>query len=221
VIAAALVILILLIGGVIWYLLPKPLAAGPVLSPAAGSYGNPLPISISDATPHAVIHYTIDGSPATLSSPVYSQPIASLPSGATVRAIATADRHKPSAEIAGVYTWANDPSQANPYTQGEDAYNHKQYGQARTFFQQSCTAGEMRACNYLGYLYAQGLGGGRNVQAAATAYQKACERGVFSSCMSLGTIYQDSQDSENARKYFKRGCDGGLADACELLRNLP
>jgi serine/threonine-protein kinase len=225
-IAAGLAACLLGGAGLAWLLQPKPVTAAPVLSPASGSYPEAVPVMLSDALPGAVIHYTVDGTLPTVASPVYSQPLASLPSGATIRAMATAKGHQPSKEIAGAYTWTGPippvgkATGASAYEQAEASYNHKQYAQARKQFAEVCDSGDMRACNYLGYLNAQGLGGPRNQQAAVTAYQRACDKGILSSCVSLGSLFQDSQDSDNARKYFKKGCDGGLAEACELFHNL-
>jgi TPR repeat protein len=78
----------------------------------------------------------------------------------------------------------------------------------------------MRGCNYLGYMYAQGLGGTRDTGQARTIWQKACDGGNFSSCASLGTLYQEDNDSGNARKYFQKACDGGLSQGCTLLQDL-
>ena len=40
--------------------------------------------------------------------------------------------------------------------QAVSLYKQKRYSDARPLFDQACDGGEMRACNYLGYLYAQG-----------------------------------------------------------------
>jgi TPR repeat protein len=78
----------------------------------------------------------------------------------------------------------------------------------------------MRACNYLGYLYAQGLGGPQSVQMAREVYQKACDQGTLSSCASLGSLCQDAGNTDDARKYFQKACNGGLSEACGLLRGV-
>jgi hypothetical protein len=223
-IAVILLVLLVGVGGTVWFFQYRPATAIPALSPAGGTYPTQAPVSISDATPHAVIHYTVDGSTPTETSAIYTQPIAAVPNGATIRAIAIADRHKASNEISGVYTWTESPpnlSQGSTYEQGENAFNRKQYAEARTYFKQSCDAGEMKGCSYLGYLFAQGLGGARNVQAAATVYLRACDHGTLASCVSLGQIYQDAEDNDNARRYFQKGCDGGLAEGCNRLKALP
>ena len=113
-----------------------------------------------------------------------------------------------------------NPQSENAYDQGKYSYNHKQYPQARNLFTQACDAGEMKACNYLGYLYAQGLGGDQDREKARDVYQKACDQGTLSSCASLGSLYQDSGNKDDARKYFQKACDGGVNEACNLLRGI-
>jgi tetratricopeptide (TPR) repeat protein len=99
-------------------------------------------------------------------------------------------------------------------------YKQKRYVDARPLFVQSCDGGEMKACNYLGYLYAKGLGGARDTKKARDVYQRACDQGTLSSCASLGSLYQDAGNGEEARKYFNKACQGGLAEACVLLRGV-
>jgi len=107
-------------------------------------------------------------------------------------------------------------------------FNQKQYRESRPLFEQACNgtdengfkyvgvSGEMKACNYLGYLYARGLGGPLDVNKAKDIYQRACEQGILTSCASLGSLYQNSGNHEKARQYFQRACKGGLAESCEL-----
>jgi ribosomal protein L32 len=99
-------------------------------------------------------------------------------------------------------------------------YKQKHYSDARSLFDQACNGGEMRACNYLGYLCARGLGGAPDLQRAHEVYEKACDQGAFSSCASLGSLYQNAGDTGSARKYFQKACDGGLATGCDLLQGL-
>jgi len=75
----------------------------------------------------------------------------------------------------------------------------------------------MRACNYLGYLYAKGLGGPQDTEKARDIYQEACDKGTLSSCASLGSLYQDSGNKDDARQYFRKACDGGLTESCSFL----
>jgi hypothetical protein len=111
-------------------------------------------------------------------------------------------------------------------------FSQKQYKEARPLFEQACNGtddngfkyagfdGKMKACNYLGYLYAQGLGGAHETKKARDAYQRACDQGTLPSCASLGSLYQDAGDNSNARKYFQKACDGGVAEGCDLLRGV-
>jgi len=198
----------------------------PVLTPGEGTYADALPVAISDTSLLAVIHYTVDGSTPTEASPVYTQPITGLPSGSTIRAIATAIGRAPSSEVSGVYTWAGakllaaKPPEVIAYEQGKSAFDNKDYTQARTHFTQACDGGELKACNYLGYLYAQGLGGSQDSETARKIYQYACEQENLASCASLGSMYQDDQKYAEARKYFNKACDGKLYDACKYLGDL-
>jgi serine/threonine-protein kinase len=201
-------------------------AAVPVLTPAGGTYPEPQSVAIYDSTPGASIHYTTDGSAPTESSPTYTQPLSTLPSGTVLRAMATAGGHAPSTDITGIYIWSGSAHSAaalpegSAWVKGKYAYDHKLYAQARTLFAQACDGAEMRACNYLGYLYAQGLGGARNAEMARGVYEKACAQGTLSSCASLGSLYQNEGNNDEARKYFQKACNGGLAEACDLQRGV-
>jgi TPR repeat protein len=200
--------------------------AVPILTPGGGAYAEAHPVAISDATPFSTIHYTVDGNTPREASLVYKQPITGLASGSTIRAIATTMWGKPSLEASGVYTWTPatllkaKPPEPSAYDQGKAAFDNKDYALARVLFTQACDGGEMKACNYLGYVYAQGLGGIPDVDAARKIYQKACEQGNLNSCTSLGTMFQDDQKYTEARKYFKQACDGGVNDACNYLGDL-
>ena len=65
-------------------------AAMPSIMPAGGTFSTGYPsVTITDTTPSATIHYTMDGSTPTASSAAYSAPF-TLNSAGTVQAIATA-----------------------------------------------------------------------------------------------------------------------------------
>ncbi|HTX76951.1 MAG TPA: IPT/TIG domain-containing protein [Terracidiphilus sp.] len=76
---------------VLTFTIENPLAATPVISPAAGSYGYEVNVSISEpsSTPGATIYYTTDGTTPTTSSKVYKTSFL-LGGPATVQAIAVA-----------------------------------------------------------------------------------------------------------------------------------
>ncbi|MBQ4394580.1 MAG: chitobiase/beta-hexosaminidase C-terminal domain-containing protein [Paludibacteraceae bacterium] len=63
--------------------------ATPTFSVAAGTYNNAQSVEISCATVGATIHYTIDGTDPTASSPTYSSAISVTSDNITIKAIAT------------------------------------------------------------------------------------------------------------------------------------
>jgi TPR repeat protein len=113
-----------------------------------------------------------------------------------------------------------NPQIGSDYDLGRKSYRRKDYVGARVLFTQACDAGEMKACNYLGYLFARGLGGDQDRDKARDVYQNACDKGTLSSCASLGSLYQDVGNSDEARNYFQKACNGGLTESCDLLRNM-
>ncbi len=78
-------------------------AATPVIMPAAGSYTSAQTVTITDSTTGAAIHYTLDGSTPTTTSPTYAG-VFSVNATATVKAIATAANFSPSALASASYT---------------------------------------------------------------------------------------------------------------------
>lgn len=74
----------------------------PVLTPAPGSYTSAQIVTISDTFAGAIIHYTIDGSMPTASSPVYTGPI-TVNGAETLQAMATSPL-TPSVVAGGTYT---------------------------------------------------------------------------------------------------------------------
>jgi N-acetylneuraminic acid mutarotase len=80
-----------------------PVTATPTFSPASGAYSTAQTVTISDATPNAVIYYTADGSVPTPSSTKYMGPI-TVSSTETIQAIATAANDVSSAVASATYT---------------------------------------------------------------------------------------------------------------------
>jgi N-acetylneuraminic acid mutarotase len=84
-------------------------AATPAFSPAAGTYTTAQTVTISDATPGALIYYTIDGTNPTLSSAKYTGPI-TVSSTQTIHAIAAASSYSNSAVASATYTIQPSPT---------------------------------------------------------------------------------------------------------------
>ena len=73
-----------------WELALVPIPVSPVITPSAGAYAPGQAISITDPTLGAVIHFTLDSTPASATSPVYSAPL-SLYASQTVNTVAILD----------------------------------------------------------------------------------------------------------------------------------
>ena len=78
-------------------------AAAPTFSPAAGTYYEPVNVTLSTTTPDAVIRYTTDGNDPDNSSAEYNGPI-TVNETMTIKAIATATGYDPSSVATATYT---------------------------------------------------------------------------------------------------------------------
>jgi hypothetical protein len=79
--------------------------SSPMFSPAPGTISSSQPISLSCATPDAMIHYTLDGSEPTASSTRYTAPFL-LGASAVVKAIAVKEGMSSSVPVQASYTLA-------------------------------------------------------------------------------------------------------------------
>jgi sugar lactone lactonase YvrE len=77
--------------------------ASPTFSPEPGTYASGQSVTLSDSTPGAVIHYTVDNSTPTTSSPVYSSPIL-VNTSTTIKALAIASGDTASPVATASYT---------------------------------------------------------------------------------------------------------------------
>ncbi|MDD2332462.1 MAG: chitobiase/beta-hexosaminidase C-terminal domain-containing protein, partial [Candidatus Cloacimonetes bacterium] len=78
--------------------------ATPVFTPPTGLYTTPQSVSITCTTESSTIHYTIDGSVPTPTSPVYSTPI-TISNTTVVKAMAVADGYTNSNVATATYTF--------------------------------------------------------------------------------------------------------------------
>ena len=84
-------------------------AAMPAFSPAAGTYTTAQTVTMSDATPGALIYYTTDGTNPTTSSSKYTGPI-TVSSTQTIKAIAAASSYSNSGVASATYTIQPPPT---------------------------------------------------------------------------------------------------------------
>jgi Legume lectin domain/Chitobiase/beta-hexosaminidase C-terminal domain len=80
-----------------------PPASAPVISPVTGTYTSVQTVTMNDSTTGAVIHYTLDGSQPTASSPTYSSGF-TVSTTTTVKAIALASGYSISPTTTSVIT---------------------------------------------------------------------------------------------------------------------
>ncbi len=61
-------------------------------------------------------------------------------------------------------------------------------------------------------------------RAAAEVDRRACDRGEADGCTNLGVLYEDGkgvpQDQAQAAAYYRRGCEGGSTQGCDLAKDL-
>ncbi|WP_082722525.1 chitobiase/beta-hexosaminidase C-terminal domain-containing protein [Paenibacillus jilunlii] len=104
-------------------------AEAPTANPAGGVVAPGTTVALSSATSGAAIHYTLDGSVPTVSSPVYSGPIA-VTSAVTIKAIAVKSGMTDSAVMSEAYTISAEPEQDSIISPVSAAFDKKQTQQA-------------------------------------------------------------------------------------------
>ncbi|MGE0452528.1 MAG: chitobiase/beta-hexosaminidase C-terminal domain-containing protein [Vicinamibacteria bacterium] len=95
-------------------------AAVPQFAPAPGTYGAPIDVTLTSATPGAAIHYTTDGSLPTEASPLHVGPI-TVATSSTINARAFHASYAPSGVAMGTYEIAGStltPPVIQPETGG-------------------------------------------------------------------------------------------------------
>src|ERR1700756_5864712 len=84
------------------YVISAPRAAAPTFSPAPGTYYATQSVMLADATPGASIYYTTNGTTPSVSSTLYTAPIA-VSSSVTIEAIAAASGYCNTPVASGAY----------------------------------------------------------------------------------------------------------------------
>lgn len=108
-------------------------AAAPTFSSPAGNYLSSVTVTLKTATAGAVIHYTLNGSTPTLSSPVYTGAF-TLKSTATVKAIAIKSGLATSSVASAVYPIV-PPSSVTLLTSGKSVSNLSGAQSSQHFFE--------------------------------------------------------------------------------------
>ena len=100
-----------------------PTTPSPTFSPAAGTFSSAQTVSILDA--NATIHYTLDGSTPTITSPIYVGPI-TVSSTETIKAMATRAGSNPSAVASAKFTINLPAAQTPSFSMADGKYTGMQ-----------------------------------------------------------------------------------------------
>ena len=85
-----------------------PTVATPTISPAGGSFTDPVVVTLTSATPGALLYYTLDGSTPTAASAPYSAPI-TLSTSATLKVRGSLAGYNDSPVASASFTIASNP----------------------------------------------------------------------------------------------------------------
>jgi TPR repeat protein len=93
---------------------------------------------------------------------------------------------------------------------------------AKELYSKACQLQEGGGCRQLGQLYARGFGGQPpNAKLALLFAERACALSDAIGCGNAGMNYQlghgTDRDSQRAARMYKRACDLGGQQFCELL----
>ena len=87
----------------------EPIVPAPTLKPVPGNYAAAQSITLSDGQAGAAIYYTTDGTPPSVKSPRYTEPI-SVKATTTIQAIAVESGYNNSGVTGGTYTIGTPPA---------------------------------------------------------------------------------------------------------------
>jgi TPR repeat protein/tRNA A-37 threonylcarbamoyl transferase component Bud32 len=113
------------------------------------------------------------------------------------------------------------PSMAEIDKQARVLFDQKRYGEAAPLYDQACSGGLGRACNWLGLMYQHGDGVVKDNSHADTLYAKGCAVGEANACENIGFMYTVGNgvplDYSQAAIFFSKACEEGLAIGCANL----
>ena len=103
---------------------------------------------------------------------------------------------------------------------GKEMLKKKQYDAALKLFDRACDLGDALGCNWVGYMYYNGIGVVQNYQKAEKYYSKAIDGKEYdnSSLLNLGKMYRDGKgvvkDINKAIKMFSKACQQDNKEGC-------
>lgn len=96
---------------------------------------------------------------------------------------------------------------------GIELYNQKSYSSALTYLQRAAKTGSLPALDFLGSMYANGLGVKQDAQVAINLYKKAIAKNYSPCLVSMGALYENgagvAENPATAYSYYKKAADAG------------
>lgn len=90
---------------------------------------------------------------------------------------------------------------------GIELFKQENYSSAVPYLQKAAKTGSMPALNFLGYMYAHGLGVDQDAQVAINLYKKGADKNDAPCIMSLGELYEEGigvvKNPKTAYSYYK------------------
>jgi TPR repeat protein len=113
---------------------------------------------------------------------------------------------------------AQNSSSQQALQKGNEAYDRKDYAEARSWLSNAADQGDAFAQNKLGTLYENGLGGPQDEKEAARLYRLAADQGNGSAQSNLASLYAEGggglpKNDREAARLFKLAADQGIAGA--------
>lgn len=94
-------------------------------------------------------------------------------------------------------------------------------GTAAEYFGKACDLGHDPACTELGYLYALGMGIGKDQAQATRLFERACTEANAIDCNRIAEAYLHGRpvamDVQRTTDYFEQGCEYGEVFSCQKL----
>lgn len=94
---------------------------------------------------------------------------------------------------------------------------------AATYLEKACRGGHGQACVELAYLHKEGLGVAYDLALVQMYREKACAAGNFVGCHCLAWDHMKGkdgapEDEKQSQMYFRKACDLGWSNACDMIK---
>jgi TPR repeat protein len=151
----------------------------------------------------------ISGNPTPVTPPSYPP----LPNGGLAASrMGSAPRTKPLTEVPKL-------DAAAALSQGESAFNTRNYATALLMFRQSADAGNADAMRWMGWMFHNGLGVGRDYNQAIGWYTKAANLGDAMAMRNMAAVYEAQENYAQAMAWNRKSADAGYVGALNAIGN--